>query len=141
MDPLCVGSWSANRCAAGSEFPALGGQPQSNPAQVWSRINTQSPRPTQQQQSQQQQQHDGAFGGGTVQKDLFPSMEDYRTGGASGGPVEDFPALPRTQTGLGDMGALSARGMTSRLLPQLDGILGQPQGVLPLGEVEKKVGL
>lgn len=125
---------------AESEFPALGGQPQSNPAQVWSRINTQSPRPTQ-QQPQPQQQHDGGFGSGASQKDLFPGMEDYRTGGGSGGPVEDFPALPRTQSGLGDMGGLAGREMTSRLLPQLDGILGQPQGAMPPGESEKKVGL
>jgi hypothetical protein len=70
---------------------------------------------------------------------LFPGIEDYRTGGGSGGPVEDFPALPRTQAGLGDMGGLAGRGMTSRLLPQLDGILGQPQGAIPPGETEKKV--
>jgi hypothetical protein len=90
-------------------------------------------------------------------------MDDYRIGGASsgGGQVqgqsqgqsgqlqgEDFPALPRTQAGslggLGDsgLGGLGQRqGMTSsRMMPQLDGMMGQQQTATPSGDAEKKVG-
>lgn len=65
------------------------------------------------------------------------------------GVIEDFPALPRTQ--LGSLGALDEQqrsvggGLSSqrqvnqsRLLPHLDGMLGQ-QGPLGSVEAEKKV--
>jgi len=161
-----------------SEFPALGGQTQSNPAQAWSRINTQSPSqnrglsqqqhpqqpPTSQQPQhlQSQQQHDGFPG---AQKDIFAGIDDYRIGsvGVSGGGggqpqgqnqggqmqpqgvMEDFPALPRTQPG--SLGALEERGlsglgqrqgMSSRILPHLDGMMGH-QAPMASSDVEKKV--
>ncbi|KAA8893782.1 hypothetical protein FN846DRAFT_913661 [Sphaerosporella brunnea] len=154
-----------------NEFPVLGGPPQTNPAAAWSRLNTQSPsnRGLPQQQQQQpppssqhaqhlqppQSQHDGFPGG---QKDVYAGMDDYRIGGgggqvqgqnqSQGGQLqgEDFPALPRTQTGslgggLGD-GSLNSmgqrQGMASRLTPQLDGMMGQQQAGTPSGDVEKK---
>ncbi|KAF8534311.1 hypothetical protein BDD12DRAFT_428294 [Trichophaea hybrida] len=160
-----------------NEFPALGGQTQSNPAQAWSRINTQSPQNrglSQQQQhphqpptSQQpqhlqssQQQHDGFP---NAQKDIFARMDDYRIGGIGvggggaqsqgqnqdsqmqpQGVMEDFPALPRTQPGsLGvleerGLGGLGQRqGMSSRLLPHVDGMMGQ-QAPMASSDVEKK---
>jgi hypothetical protein len=164
--------------SSGSEFPALGGQPPSNPAQAWSRINTQSPSqnrglpqqqpqhpqqpPSNQQhaQSSQQGQHDGFTAG---QKEMFSALDDYRIGGVGvgggsgqlqgqnqggqiptqGGLMDDFPALPRTQGGLGGLddrelgGIVQRQGMTSRILPHMDSMVGQ-QGVLS-GDADKKV--
>jgi hypothetical protein len=90
-------------------------------------------------------------------------MDDYRIGGASsgGGQVqgqtqgqsgqlqgEDFPALPRTQAGsLGGLGESGLSGLgqrqgmaSSRMMPQLDGMMGQQQAATPSGDAEKKVG-
>ena len=169
--PMCTAN-----IAGGSEFPALGGQTQSSTAQAWNRINTQSPsqnRATSQQlpppslssqqpPSQPQQQQHESFSAG--HKDIFGAMDDYRipgtvaVGGSVGsGPLQsqmppssmdDFPALPRTTSGvalggLDDRGGLGGIGqrqgvLGSRLLPQLDGALPQ-QGVLQMGDAEKKV--
>ena len=66
------------------------------------------------------------------------------------GSVEDFPALPRTQSGslvgldersLAGLGPRQA--MSSRLLPHLDGLMAQQQQQQPpmaSGDVERKVG-
>ena len=58
--------------------------------------------------------------------------------------MDDFPALPRTQSGLGGLddrelgGMVQRQGMTSRILPHMDSMVGQ-QGVLSSGDAEKKV--